>query len=259
MQSLESYKNAAERLNEAQQLLLTAIEKGTMSSIERDLLLEKLRKAYDSVLFENEKPVVIVPVESQPVKVKVEKTPEIPSKPKTPEVKPQISQEPIATQPNIQPAEPPKVAERISIFDSSIRGLTKVEERAEEIQEEKPKEQSILKTQQPESLVEKFQGKRKFMTDSLSNQIKEKPVASQLQEKPITDLTKEIGVHDKFLFIKELFDGDSKLYEDTLSRVNDFSDISEAMIYIQENFSWNENNKAANRFIELIRRKLLNS
>jgi hypothetical protein len=138
--------------------------------------------------------------------------------------------------------------------------LTKVEEKiVEEKTDEKPIAKSILKTEQPESLAEKFQGKRKSMTDSLSNQFKEKPVASQLQDKPIYDLTKEIGVHDKFLFIKELFNGDSKSYEDTVNRVNQFDDITEALIYIQENFSWNDNNKAANKFIDLIRRKLLNN
>jgi len=96
------------------------------------------------------------------------------------------------------------------------------------------------------------------MTDSLSNQIQSKPVAAKLQDKPIKDITKEIGVHDKFLFIKELFNGDNLLYDRTINKVNQFNDIAEALIYIQENFNWNEHNKAANKFIELIRRKLLN-
>jgi hypothetical protein len=96
------------------------------------------------------------------------------------------------------------------------------------------------------------------MTDSLSNQFKTKPVASKLQGKAIEDLTKEIGVHDRFMFIKELFNGDIKSYEETIRKVNQFDDIAEALIYIQENFNWNENNKAANKFTELVRRKLLN-
>jgi hypothetical protein len=141
-------------------------------------------------------------------------------------------------------------------MEEEIVEETKVEEKTSEIKHSK--ESSILDTQQAESLAEKFQGKSKFMTDSLSNQIKTKPVASKLQDKPIFDLTREIGVHDKFNFIKELFNGDSKLYEDTISKVNQFNDIAEALIYIQENFNWNENNKAANKFIDLIRRKLLN-
>lgn len=268
MQITENIKQAAERLKEAQELLFKAIENGNISSIDKDLALDKIRKAYDLILFESKFLTIdeIPPVEKQPSIVKEEKV--VKAKPvakveeekqPAPFVQPEVISE--------LPKEKPKVAERVSIFDPSVKGLSKVgdekivknvEKVFDDIKESKLEEFSILKSEQPESLVEKFQGKRKSMTDSLSNQIKEKPVASQLQEKPIADLTKEIGVHDKFLFIKELFNGDSNQYEKTIEKVNQFTDITEALIYIQENFSWNENNKAANKFIELIRRKLLN-
>lgn len=268
MQITDNIKQAAERLKEAQDLLYKAIENGNISSIDKDLALDKIRKGYDLILFESKvlKNEEAPPVLKQTTKVKEEKVvkaePIIKSQEEeqpSPVVKPDVSKE--------LPEEKPKPAERVSIFDPSVKGLSKVgdnkivenvEKVFDEIKEAKSEEFSILKTEKPESLVEKFQGKRKTMTDSLSNQIKEKPVASQLQDKPISDLTKEIGVHDKFLFIKELFNGDSNQYEKTIDRVNQFSDITEALIYIQENFSWNENNKAANKFIELIRRKLLN-
>jgi hypothetical protein len=263
MKQTENLKNASDRLKEAQQLLLLAIEKGTISSIDRELILEKLRKVYDTILFENEveRHVVTTSPIVQPVKVKVDKVPEIPSKPSTPEVKPQINQkispEPRNKDHKLIKVETSKTLEKTSIFDPSIKGLAE-EKTVEDQIEVKPKERSILKTHQPESLAEKLQGKRKFVTDSLSNQIRSKPVASQLQDKPIEDLTKEIGVHDKFLFTKELFNGDNKLFEETLIRLNQYNDITEALIYIQENFNWNDNNKAASKFIELIRRKLLN-
>ncbi len=202
MNRTENYNSAHERLKEAQHLLLLAIEHGSISALDRDLLLEKLRKAYDFILFENEKSIVISPIVDQPAKVKVEKVSEIPLKPLAPEIKPQIKQESKPIQQRAKPVESNPVVEKVSIFDSSIKGLSKVDEKVDEPIEGKQKEQSILKTPQPASLSEKLQGKQKTMTDSLSNQIKEKPVASQLQNKPISDLTKEIGVHDKFLFRK---------------------------------------------------------
>jgi hypothetical protein len=268
MQITENIKQAAERLKEAQELLYKAIENGNISSIDKDLALDKIRKAYDLILFESKvlKNEEIPPVVKQPTKVKEEK---VVNEEPVVVVKEEVKPSPVV-QPEVKnelPEEKPKAAERVSIFDPSVKGLSKVgddkivknvEKVFEDIKDAKPEEFSILKTDQPASLVEKFQGKRKTMTESLSNQIKEKPVASQLQDKPISDLTKEIGVHDKFLFIKELFNGDSNQFEKTIDRVNQFTDITEALIYIQENFSWNENNKAANKFIELIRRKLLN-
>ncbi|NVO12067.1 MAG: hypothetical protein HXX16_19065 [Bacteroidales bacterium] len=263
MKRTENLKTASEHLKEAQQLLLLAIVKENISSIERDLILEKLRKVYDSLLFDNdvEKKMIPTPVVSQPIKI--EKVAEIPSKPSAPEIKPQIKTETSLIEQKVEVSEKPKVFERTSIFDPVKKVVPeKIEEenvidvKTSEIKQ--PKKPSILDTQQAESLAEKFQGKSKFMTDSLSNQIKTKPVAAKLQDKPIFDLTKEIGVHDKFIFIKELFDGDGKLYEDTINKVNQFDDITEALIYIQENFSWNENSKTVNKFIDLIRRKLLN-
>ncbi len=265
MNRTENLKTASDRLKEAQQLILLAIEKESISLIDRDLILEKLRKVYDLILFEEivEKQIISIPSPNQPAKATVEKVREIPSKPSTPEVKPQGNVEPIQTHQKEQESAKPKTFKRTSIFDTTTKLKPVNAEERESVDEktEEPsaqKEQSILGTPHTESLAEKFQGKRKFMTDSLSKQIRTKPVAAKLQGKPIADLTKEIGVHDKFVFIKELFNDNSKLYEDTVARVNQFDDITEALIYIQENFSWNDKNKAANKFIELIRRKLLN-
>ena len=268
MNRTDKLKNAADRLKEAQQLLLLAIEKDTISTIERDIILEKLRKAYDSIIFEEEvdKKIIIETHHAQPTAIKVEKTHEIPPRPSMPEIKPQAKTEPAHDQQKREESETSKKFERTSIFEPAkkIKHLDPIEkievEKVPEkpIEPQQPKEQSILDIEQKESIAEKFQGKRKFMTDSLSNQIKEKPVASKLQAKPVDDITKEIGVHDRFMFTKELFNGDSNLFEDTLNKVNQFNDIADALIYLQENFNWNENNKAANKFIELVRRKLLN-
>lgn len=265
MKRTEYLKVASDRLKEAQQLLSLGIEKENISSIERDLILEKLRNAYESILFEKEIGVQVIhnQLVAQPLKVNVEKVHEIPPKPNTPEVKPQSKVTTANTQSKEKVQETSKPVARTSIFDpvKESKKDSHIEEPIVGKEPESPKkqkEQSILNPEQPESLAEKFQGKRKFVTDSLSNQIQSKPVAAKLQDKPIKDITKEIGVHDKFLFIKELFNGDNQLYDVTLKKVNQFNDITEALIYIQENFNWNENNKAANKFIELIRRKLLN-
>jgi len=258
MNRTDNLKEVSERLQEALKLVVLSIEKGSLSNIDRDLILEKLRKTYDSILFEEESAKIIVSTPQIP-QVKVDKTLEIPTKPTKPEVKPQGKQE---LRPNntVEKTESPRNIEKKSIFEKTEVPSTteKVPYKETEHHEHKIKEKSILKVEQPESIAEKFQGKRKSMTESLSNQISVKPIASQLQDKPIADLTKEIGVHDRFLFIKELFDGNNNRYEETINKLNQFNDISEALIYLQENFNWNDNNKAANRFIDLIRRKLLN-
>ena len=58
------------------------------------------------------------------------------------------------------------------------------------------------------------------------------------------------------MFIRELFNNNEKLYEQTLNRLNTETDLNEALIYIGENFRWSGESQAAQRFINLIMKKL---
>ena len=70
------------------------------------------------------------------------------------------------------------------------------------------------------------------------------------------DLRTQIGINDRFMFIRELFNNNEKLYEQTLNRLNTETDLNEALIYIGENFRWSGESQAAQRFINLIMKKL---
>lgn len=72
----------------------------------------------------------------------------------------------------------------------------------------------------------------------------------------ITDLRKAIGLNDRFLLIRDLFDGNAARYEDTITTLNEFDDLDECMIYIVENFAWNPNLEGAKLLVSLIERKL---
>ena len=72
----------------------------------------------------------------------------------------------------------------------------------------------------------------------------------------ITDIRKAIGLNDRFLMIRDLFGGDATLYDKTITRLNEFDDLDECMIYIVENFSWNPDSEGAKLLVSLIERKL---
>ena len=72
----------------------------------------------------------------------------------------------------------------------------------------------------------------------------------------ITDLRKAIGINDKFLLLRDLFNGDVPLYERTIDTLNAFEDLDECMIYIVENFRWNPDSEGAKMLVSLIERKL---
>ncbi|MDR2126361.1 MAG: hypothetical protein LBP63_05995 [Prevotellaceae bacterium] len=74
---------------------------------------------------------------------------------------------------------------------------------------------------------------------------------------PIKDLHKGIGLNDKFLFAKELFNGNAQLFGKTITIINDMNSIGEALEYIANNFSWHENNPVVKHFITLVRRRFM--
>jgi hypothetical protein len=74
---------------------------------------------------------------------------------------------------------------------------------------------------------------------------------------PIADLSKGIGLNDKFLFAKELFDGKAQQFEKTVITINSMNSFDEALQYIRDNFSWQENNSVVKHFITLVRRRFM--
>ena len=81
-------------------------------------------------------------------------------------------------------------------------------------------------------------------------------VASELRRSEhVTDLRRAIGINDKFLMIRDLFDGDAAAYEAAIGTLNGFDDFDECMIYIAENYAWNANSDGAKFLMELLERK----
>lgn len=102
------------------------------------------------------------------------------------------------------------------------------------------------------TLGEKLQEKKQFLYDSLSND----DLITQ-GFTPIADLTKSIGINDKFQFIKELFGGDSDRYTDTIRTLNNFDNVEEAFNYIETIYNWDKNNDAVKRIVLLVRRRYM--
>lgn len=283
MTSIQNLEQFADMLQEAQKQLVKAAAKGELSLIERDIVLERLRHVYEGVSQLKNEPVSVTvsvpPVQN--VKVEAVKPVDVPPMPKAPEVK-AVVPEVVEPAPMQEVAnEPVAPAAEVVIEDEAILAVepepvptstpvvkeepvVEIEHRAEPRDYKQPespvqdkKSESELAPAQQETLAEKYQGTRKFRNDVLSGTNGKQDVSSKLQNKPITDLAKSIGINDKFFFIKELFGGDSELYGKTIKTLNGFTDINDALIYIGNNFAWDENSEAVARFVDLIRRKLL--
>ena len=251
MTDSNSIKTLQERVREIEIILEKASQDKSLSLINRDLILDKLRRIYDELLIFNDGGSA------------TKQTPKL-----------------AFTKHDEEPEAIEHIYEnKAAVVNNDIEGLSSAKDgfgtvsseeevtqehyQAEisEIEEEIEVEGSIfsddvVKMKSSSAIVsDKYKPKKKFMNEVLGKN--KKDMASVLQNKPIGDLTKAIGINDKFLFTKELFSGNAKLYAKTIKQLNKFTDINEALIYIQENFSWNDDNEAANQLIDLIRRKLL--
>ncbi len=249
-----NFRKVLERIQEAEQLIRIGIEKGSLSTIERDILLEKLRASYEILLFDrkddSESPSVVQDFSKNVQKIKVEPSKEVDLPKLEPEVKTITSSSKQVSQAPIQEIEPEQkeatVEEEDIMIDEDVK-LPKIEPEIDV--------NGIHEKIKSPVLGEKFQGKKKFRNEALG--AGKKDMASKLQNKPIYDLTKAIGINDKFLYTKELFNGNAELYAKTIHKLNEFTDINDALIYVQDNFSWDDKNEAANQLMELVRRKLL--
>ncbi|MBU2650253.1 MAG: hypothetical protein KKA81_04900 [Bacteroidetes bacterium] len=88
----------------------------------------------------------------------------------------------------------------------------------------------------------------------------DKTVAARIKKNPINDLKMAIGVNDKFLFIKELFQGDMDAYNAAIRKLNSFQILDEARYFLGElsrNHQWKDDSEYFARLKDLVERKYL--
>ena len=138
------------------------------------------------------------------------------------------------------------------------------EEKTEKIKAESVDEQKIEPTDEsvagksPETmktiLADKFND-----SGRLGNQVMsvthDEIISSAMSAKPIADIASAIGINDKFYYIRELFSGDSKAYQDTIKRLNASESLGEAMKILDDSTVMGSDAAAQSAFVDVVRRK----
>jgi hypothetical protein len=76
-----------------------------------------------------------------------------------------------------------------------------------------------------------------------------------IRSKPINRLSEAIGINDKFLFIRELFNGNSELYNQTISSLDNSGNIDDASTIVMNITGDDTKKKSAQLLLELVKRK----
>lgn len=82
-------------------------------------------------------------------------------------------------------------------------------------------------------------------------------LAEEITHSKINSLQDAIGINDKFLMIRDLFDGDSDAYNQAIAELDSFETFDDCMIHIVENYAWNPESEGAKFMMQLLERKLV--
>jgi hypothetical protein len=104
----------------------------------------------------------------------------------------------------------------------------------------------------PENAVigETFQ-KERSLNDSIGEN---KSMESNMTNSPITSLRAAIGLNDRFIFIREIFNNNSDKYNTVIDTLDKMERIQEAVEYLKANLSM-EKNEASLKFVDLLKRR----
>lgn len=81
-------------------------------------------------------------------------------------------------------------------------------------------------------------------------------VATKIMTHRATELRKSIGINDKFLMIRDMFAGDASAFESAIIKLEEYTDLNDALLYIHETYHWNPNSDGVKLLVELLTRKL---
>lgn len=97
---------------------------------------------------------------------------------------------------------------------------------------------------------ETFQ-KERSLNDAMGEQ---KSTESALNNGPISSLRASIGLNDRFLFIREIFDNNTEKYNTIIENLDKLETIQQAVEYLKANLSLQKNDTSM-KFVDLLKRR----
>lgn len=152
-----------------------------------------------------------------------------------------------------EPAKPKEKSVNISkIFDLSIDDVEPVSK--EDIAEETTLSTTTIAdaSEHNVTLADTIAPNQQTLADTISRPA---PLADEITNTKIASLHDGVGINDKFLMIRDLFDGDEAAYKKALQGLDAQETFDDCMIYIVENFAWNPDSEGAKFIMKLLERK----
>ena len=284
--------NLKSKLQRMLQIVEDAERVGALADIERDILLAELREAYTELKFgetDNERCAAEESVEESVEELPI--IPIIPIVPITPmteeptesaesvdeeesdepEVEVELifneedddDEEPTEEEPVVESGKEAEVEVEVEVATGAEVENVETEEKVEKTEEIVEVSQSpIINSQSPKrsALLSLYED---APAPVLGEQFHEAPsVADTIacpkgvaESAPVASLRETIGLADKFMLIRELFDGEAEAYDKAIEVLDKQPSFDDCIIYIAENYTWSPNSAATKFLMELLQRK----
>jgi hypothetical protein len=195
----------------------------------------------------------------------------------TTEPEPEIQEKPIVVEELVQPevAIQPEISGIEEPIQPEVIAEVVLEPVAEVLPEPEPEIAVVEAPKQTEVHAEphhkhasqahaKATGEKKVLGEQFSKEpsLNERLGSATTQElnvkpQPISNMKAAIGLNDKFLFTRILFNNDSVLFNEALDRIEQAANLREAVDYLNARFEW-EKNDTSLKFIDLLKRRFQN-
>jgi len=111
----------------------------------------------------------------------------------------------------------------------------------------------------PAMLADKFNTGNKSLSETMASSQAQGVTGSRLLFQPIADLTTGIGLNDKFSFISDLFANSSAQYDEAISRINKAVNLDEANWILQKYHSsdWDHKHESLARLKDFVKRRFI--
>lgn len=150
----------------------------------------------------------------------------------------------------VEPEKIKKKSESIKIEDKE-----KIKEQPEIKKEKTQKKVSTSKNKT--IIADKFAEIEPSINELLADSQKAKDLATKLKDKPISNIKSAISINDKIWYVKELFNDDIDKYNNALQNINNMNDLDEALMFLNNNFEWDQEKESFKSFLELIFRRFI--
>ena len=223
------------QLDEVKHILQKHNDLSDTSTIELDLMKDKLRAVYDA----------LCSTEQQPT----------------------TTTHPPPVHPTEKPGQQEDTADKTPVeFEEDIPDTNQEEtttaapeapvEEEEEIVSATEEEDENKKEEAPATVADRYKQNGQFMNESFAEKRQpQNDISNKIQNKPLDDLNKALGVNDRFQLTRDLFHGNRAKFTETIEALNSTNSYEEAENLIAENFQWDMQNPNVKLLMDLVKRK----